>query len=204
MSSPNDDEKKQAPVVVHEQHHRARHESSSTLPENFYDPPSRASPRPSRSPLLESAADDPETAALRAWAREKDRVYPGQDGTLVFGSGAMMTNAFGGFRLPHKGETLLPPDERVREEDWGRQGVLARGEGGYEGGRLEGELGFHSRERSPATEKERHGVPQLVGEKGEGVGTDGHEDKKRGRLGSFLKGLGHHKGKEEKEEKVGK
>ena len=63
------------------------------------------------------SSDDPSTADLRRWALDKQLQYPGQDGS--FAQGARTAGVVDGmgwsgpWLLPHKGDTLPPPDERV-------------------------------------------------------------------------------------------
>lgn len=85
-------------------------------------------------------SDDPSTEALRRWALDKQLQYPGQDGSFAQGAntaGVVDGMAWGGpWLLPHKGDTLPPPDERHGEPK-----VVAAGgvkeiekEGGRSGG----------------------------------------------------------------------
>ncbi|KAK0509731.1 hypothetical protein JMJ35_008125 [Cladonia borealis] len=67
---------------------------------------------------------DPSTAALVAWAAEKEKQYPGQGGSFATGYGST-TMGWGAesWILPHKGDTALPPDQ-------GKPEIVGGGEGG--------------------------------------------------------------------------
>ena len=59
-------------------------------------------------------SDDPSTADLRAWAEDKLKHYPGQDGSIAVNNATMNSMAWGGpWILPHKRENLRPFDEKV-------------------------------------------------------------------------------------------
>ena len=59
-------------------------------------------------------SDDPSTADLRAWAEDKQKHYPGQDGSIAVNNATMNSMVWGGrWTLPHKHDTLRPPNERV-------------------------------------------------------------------------------------------
>lgn len=83
-------------------------------------------------------SDDPSTEALRRWALDKQLHYPGQDGSFAQGAntaGVVDGMAWGGpWLLPHKGNTLPPPDERVVH---GEPNVV--GAGGVDGKEVETE-----------------------------------------------------------------
>ena len=72
--------------------------------------------RPQRPGEAIMNSDDPSTQALREWAAEKQKQYPGQNGSFAVNSANYATGlAWGGpWVLPHKGDTLPPPDERLR------------------------------------------------------------------------------------------
>ena len=60
------------------------------------------------------SSDDPSTADLCAWAEDKQKHYPGQDGSIAVNNATMISMAWGGpWILPHKQDTLRPSDERV-------------------------------------------------------------------------------------------
>ncbi|MCJ1451644.1 hypothetical protein MMC28_001984 [Mycoblastus sanguinarius] len=69
------------------------------------------SPKPARPGQSIMESNDPSTAALRAFAEEKSKHYPGQDGSFSTGynSGDTMGWATDSWILPHKGDTKLPP-----------------------------------------------------------------------------------------------
>lgn len=58
---------------------------------------------------------NPSTEDLRRWAADKEFHNPGQDGSIDLNNpGTMQSMVFGGaMRLPRKGDTLPPPDERL-------------------------------------------------------------------------------------------
>ncbi|KAK0510865.1 hypothetical protein JMJ35_006417 [Cladonia borealis] len=59
-------------------------------------------------------SDDPSSADLRAWAEDKQKHYPGEDGSIAVNNATMSSMAWGGpWILPHKRGILRPPDERV-------------------------------------------------------------------------------------------
>ncbi|MCJ1394934.1 hypothetical protein MMC18_007815 [Xylographa bjoerkii] len=81
---------------------------------------------------------------MRAWAREQDYVFPGQDGTISMGAGSVFGNFGGGpIRLPRMGETERPLDERLGlvPAGGGAWGVGKEGEKGGEVGGGEGKVG---------------------------------------------------------------
>ena len=60
------------------------------------------------------SSDDPSTADLRAWAEDRQKHYPGQDGSIAVNNATMNSMAWGGrWILPHKQDALRPSDERV-------------------------------------------------------------------------------------------
>ncbi|MCJ1484895.1 hypothetical protein MMC06_005068 [Schaereria dolodes] len=128
--------------------------------------------RPSHNPL---DSDDPSTAALRAWAKEKEMVLPGKDGTISMMAGYGLTNESGAaFQLPRNGSTLPPPDER-----WGRG----------------------MRHGTPELVKSAEPVIKHV--EGEERERKDKKDEKDGRLSNFFRGLSTETGKE-KDAKHGK
>ena len=76
-------------------------------------PFSKSSPPQPRSGEALLHSDDPSTAPLRAWAEDKEKQYPGQDGS--FGTGYTTTMSWGSssWILPHKGDTPPPPDQKL-------------------------------------------------------------------------------------------
>lgn len=90
---------------------------------------------PSRRPgedLLKSG--DPSTAALRAWAADKQTQVPGSDGSFYLGQMSMGTGAVSGgpMFLPRKEFIVDPPMhevDRLRAEEKGAEGKV-EGEGG--------------------------------------------------------------------------
>ena len=114
---------------------------------------------------------DPSQEELRAWAREKETVVPGQDGTMTVGSGQVFCG-FGGMSWPHLGETKPPPDtpgyhaDREGNEDHrgdrtalSMLGAGSEGKGKHDGGEHHGLFSkFHI------------GRKEKEGSKGEDVG----------------------------------
>ena len=84
-------------------------------------------------------SDDPSTEALRCWAQDKQKHYPGQDGSFAQGgntAGVVDGMAWGGpWLLPHKGDTLPPPDHGVVH---GEARVVGGGDGERDDGEREG------------------------------------------------------------------
>lgn len=118
-------------------------------------------------------SDDPSTQALRQWALDKEKQYPGADGSIAVTGQSFDFMAWGGAHiLPRKGDTLLPPDEKMRHgeveyvgfmEEGMLEGNMGKGEGvgGQEGGekkkkRLSGL--FHRKEKEHKEGKGEEGV----------------------------------------------
>ena len=79
-------------------------------------PSSNSHPRPGKSLMTAPpSALDPSTAALVAWAEEKEKQYPGTNGSFGNGSTTGMSWGAESWILPHKGDTPLPPDQRKPE-----------------------------------------------------------------------------------------
>ena len=79
--------------------------------------PSKSSPS-ERTGAAIINSDDPSTADLRAWAEDKQKHYPGQDGSTAVNNATMNSMVWGGpWILPHKQDTLRPPDERVSHSE---------------------------------------------------------------------------------------
>ena len=68
--------------------------------------------RPGKS-LMTAPPDslDPSTAALVAWAEDKQQQHPGANGSFGNGSTTGMSWGAESWVLPHKGDTPLPPDQ---------------------------------------------------------------------------------------------
>ena len=74
-------------------------------------------------------SDDPSTADLRAWAEDKQKHYPGQDGSIAVNNATMNSMAWGGpWILPHTEDDLRAPDDRVSHDE-ARYMRPAEGEG---------------------------------------------------------------------------
>ena len=121
-------------------------------------PSSDSHPRPGKSLMTAPpSALDPTTAALVAWAEEKEKQYPGAHGSFGDGSTTGMSWGAESWILPHKGDTPLPPDQgkpeivggvgndgevakggKRNEEKGRRLGGLFKGKGEMDGG--EGKL----------------------------------------------------------------
>ncbi len=89
------------PPGTHHVHLHIPHPFSKTSPPQ---------PRPGEA-LLHS--DDPSTAPLRAWAEDKEKQHPGENGSFAGGSTTTMSWGAQSWILPHKGDTPAPPDEKL-------------------------------------------------------------------------------------------
>ncbi|KAK4694347.1 hypothetical protein P7C71_g3216, partial [Lecanoromycetidae sp. Uapishka_2] len=153
-------------------------------------------------------SNDPATADLRAWAEEKQKHLPGQDGSFVLGQLSMGAGAVSGgpVFLPRRNDTLPPPDELLglKGEAFRRGSEAEKARKSPRPSRLGSMFGGRN------GEKEEHGAAELVGgeegldeaneekktsgksvQEGEGVG-----QKKKGRLS----GLFHRHEKDERGE----
>lgn len=60
-------------------------------------------------------SQDPSTEALRQWAADKEKQYPGADGSIAVTAQSYDFMAWGGAHIvPRKGDTLAPPDKKMR------------------------------------------------------------------------------------------
>jgi len=110
------------------------------------------------------ASDDPSTAALRTWAEDKEKTYPGQDGSITVNPASMDAMAWGGpWTLPYKGDTLPPPDKRV-----------AHGKATYVGPAEEEKRVVGKADREGG--KRKHRVSGLFRREKKGGGKDGKGD----------------------------
>lgn len=110
-------------------------------------------------------SDDPSTADLRAWAEDKQKHYPGQDGSIAVNNATMNSMVWGGpWILPHKRASLRPPDERVSHSEARYMGPAGgEGEGSKEA-------------ESPKKKKKRHMLSGLFRAKGKSVEAGNGDD----------------------------
>ena len=88
-------------------------------------------------------SDDPSTKALREWAMDKEKQYPGANGSIAVTSQSIDMMAWGGAHiLPRKGDTLPPPDEKMRHGEAEYLGPAEKGMLGGNAGKGDG-VGEH-------------------------------------------------------------
>ena len=111
-------------------------------------------------------SNDPSTEALREWARDKEKQYPGANGSIAVTNCNMEAMAWGSAHIiPRRGDTPLPPDERVRHGEVKyvgpiEEGKLGEGEAhevGQKNKRLSGL--FHRKEKEHREEDVVGGWP---------------------------------------------